>query len=53
MDEILTRRKEGKFLNIFDFVERVDSRVINKRVLESLLEAGAFDELHPKSRLSF
>jgi DNA polymerase-3 subunit alpha len=47
VDEILTRRKEGKFLNIFDFVERVDSRVINKRVLESLVEAGAFDELHP------
>ena len=47
VEEILTRRKEGKFSNIFDFVERVDSRVINKRVLESLVEAGAFDELHP------
>lgn len=47
VEEILTRRREGKFLSIFDFVERVDSRVINKRVLESLVQAGAFDELHP------
>ncbi len=47
VEEILIRRREGKFRNIFDFVERVDSRAINKRVLESLIKAGAFDSIHP------
>lgn len=47
VEEILLRRKEGRYRNIFDFVERVDSRVINRRVLESLIKAGAFGGLHP------
>ena len=46
VNEILTRRKEARFQNIFDFMERVDQRVINKRVIESLIKAGAFDSLH-------
>jgi len=46
VQEILTRRKEARFQNIFDFLERVDQRVINKRVIESLIKAGAFDTLH-------
>ncbi|MEN3186819.1 MAG: DNA polymerase III subunit alpha [Atribacterota bacterium] len=45
--EVLARRRESRFRNVFDFVERVDLRVINKRVLESLVKAGAFDTLHP------
>lgn len=45
--EILGRRRESRFRNIFDFAERVDLRVINKRVFESLIKAGAFDTLHP------
>lgn len=47
VEEILLRRKEGRYRSIFDFVERVDSRVINRRVLESLIKAGAFGGLHP------
>lgn len=35
----------GHFRSIFDFTERVDSRAVNKRVLESLIRAGAFDSL--------
>jgi len=46
IEEILARRRESRFRNIFDFAERVDLRVINKRVLESLIKAGAFDSLH-------
>ena len=46
VNEILTRRKEARFQSIFDFMERVDQRVINKRVIESLIKAGAFDSLH-------
>jgi DNA polymerase-3 subunit alpha len=31
------------FKSLFDFCERVDSRTVNKRVIESLIKAGAFD----------
>jgi DNA polymerase III subunit alpha len=38
-------RKEGPFRSIEDLCRRVDMRGINKRVLESLIKAGAFDSL--------
>jgi len=37
------REKEGPFKSLFDFCTRVDSRVVNKRVVESLVKCGAFD----------
>lgn len=37
------REKNGEFKDIFDFICRVDSKVINKRLLENLIAAGAFD----------
>ncbi len=40
---IEARNNGGAFRSIFDFTERVDSRAVNKRVLESLIRAGAFD----------
>ncbi|MBI4027816.1 MAG: DNA polymerase III subunit alpha [Verrucomicrobia bacterium] len=40
---IAERKKGGTFKNIFDFCSRLDSRTINKRVLESLVKSGAFD----------
>ena len=44
--EAITReRKNGRFKDLFDFLERVPSSQINKRVAESLVIAGAFDEL--------
>jgi DNA polymerase-3 subunit alpha len=33
------------FRTLFDFCERVDLRLVNKRVIESLIKAGAFDSL--------
>jgi DNA polymerase-3 subunit alpha len=42
---IEARNQEGSFQSIFDFTERVDSRAVNKRALESLIRAGAFDSL--------
>src|SRR4029077_16828267 len=33
------------FKSIFDFCERVDLRAVNKRVVESLIKAGAFDSV--------
>ena len=39
------RESKGLFKSIFDFASRIDSRVCNRRTLESLIAAGAFDEL--------
>ncbi len=44
---VATREEGGRFRDLFDFVERVDPRQINKRALENLARAGAFDNLHP------
>ena len=40
---ISERKKNGKFKSFEDFVSRVDSQALNKRCLESLIMAGAFD----------
>ena len=37
------RRKNGVFASFQDFVDRVDPAVLNKRTIESLIKAGAFD----------
>ena len=39
------RQKIGKFKSIFEFCENVDLRALNKRVIESLIKAGALDSL--------
>jgi DNA polymerase-3 subunit alpha len=41
------RETGGRFTDIFDFLERVDPRAVNKRALEGLAKAGAFDSIHP------
>ncbi len=43
VDEIVKARGETPFADIFDFVERVPSQSINRRVFENLALAGAFD----------
>jgi DNA polymerase-3 subunit alpha len=40
------RREGGAFRDIFDFVERIDPRQVNKRCFETLARAGAFDSLN-------
>jgi DNA polymerase-3 subunit alpha len=40
------RAKKGPFKDLLDFCKRVDLRTANKRVIESLICAGAFDTLH-------
>ncbi|MDH5339461.1 MAG: DNA polymerase III subunit alpha [Rubrivivax sp.] len=37
----------GPFHSLFDFCARVDRRQVNKRAVEALIKAGAFDALHP------
>ena len=44
VDEILAeRRKNGKFTDFVQFLERVDSKVANRKVLETLICCGVFD----------
>nr|WP_314436215.1 DNA polymerase III subunit alpha [uncultured Brevundimonas sp.] len=47
---IEVRETGGRFPDIFDFLERVDPRSVNKRALEGLAKAGAFDSIHPNRR---
>jgi len=40
------RRGEGAFEGLFDFANRVDARKVNRRVVEALVQCGAFDSMH-------
>jgi len=42
---ILDARKAGPFTGLFDLCARVDKRIVNRRALEALVRAGAFDSL--------
>ena len=42
---ILKQRSQGPFLHLYDFCERIDRRVVNRRAIEALARAGAFDTL--------
>ncbi len=47
IDQIVSERSEkGSFRSIFDFSSRIDTRVCNKKTIESLAQAGAFESLH-------
>jgi len=39
------RNQDGPFKDLFDFCARLDLRKVNRRVIESLIRAGAFDKL--------
>ena len=44
---LAARELGGAFTNLFDFCARLDLRKVNRRVIESLIRAGAFDKLEP------
>jgi DNA polymerase III subunit alpha len=47
IQELVKERNEnGTFASVFDFSSRIDTRVCNKKTLESLAQAGAFDTMH-------
>jgi DNA polymerase-3 subunit alpha len=50
MNILASRAEGGAYKDLFDFVRRVDRRIVNKRAMEALVKAGAFDGLHPQSR---
>ncbi len=45
INAILEARGERPFSDLFDFCSRVDKRIVNRRVVEALVRAGAFDAL--------
>ena len=50
MNILASRDEGGPYKDLFDFVRRVDRRIVNKRAMEALVKAGAFDGLHPQGR---
>ena len=54
VEEIIrTRDAEGKFKGVEDFARRVSTSKVNKKVWESLVKSGAFDELGERSDILF
>ncbi len=43
---VAAREKSGPFKNLNDFASRLDGSVVNKRLLENLIRAGAMDSVH-------
>lgn len=48
---ILEARENGSFKDMHDFCSRVDLSKVNKKTLESLIKAGAFDEFGKRAQL--
>jgi DNA polymerase-3 subunit alpha len=40
------RERGGPFKDLFDFCRRIDRRTVNRRAVEALVKAGAFDAIH-------
>jgi len=52
IDSIIAARKQvGRFRSIFEFCEKVDLRVLNKRVMESLIKSGAMDAFGNRAQI--
>jgi DNA polymerase-3 subunit alpha len=43
---IVKAREQDQFKDLFDFCRRVDKRIVNRRTVEALIRAGAFDSLN-------
>jgi DNA-directed DNA polymerase III (polc) len=52
-EHIVEVRGDKPFKDLGDFARRVDPRVLNKRTLETLVNAGAFDCLVPRREIAF
>ncbi len=46
-------RGNNPFNDLSDFAQRIDSRLFNKRSLETMINAGAFDEIAPQREVAF
>lgn len=48
VDHILALRAEQPFASLADFLRRIEPRIVNRKALDSLFAAGAFDEFFPE-----
>ena len=48
IEAIVSARDKGPFIDLFDFCRRVDKRVVNRRAVEALIRAGAFDTVESR-----
>jgi len=46
VENIVAARTTGPFKDLFDFCRRVDKRIVNRRTIEALIRAGAFDSIN-------
>ncbi|SEQ82822.1 DNA polymerase III, alpha subunit [Faunimonas pinastri] len=53
IEHIVEVREGGPFRGLDDFVGRIDPRIVNRRTMECLVQAGAFDRLEPNRSLIF
>lgn len=54
MDNVVAARETGgPFKDLYDFAERVDPKLVNKRAFENLARAGAFDSIEPDRAKAF
>ena len=51
VEHILKVRDQGKFRDLYDFCKRVDFSLVNRRAVEHLVKAGAFDKLGDRSTI--
>lgn len=51
VQSILEARNHGRFTSLFDFLERIDTRALNKRACEALIAAGALDAFGHRAQL--
>ena len=49
---VAAREADGPFSDLFDFCRRVDKRIVNRRVVEALVRAGAFDAIDRTPRVA-
>src|SRR5579872_5651690 len=48
---VVARKEVGRFRSIFEFCDKVDLRLLNKRVMESLIKSGALDAFGKRAQL--
>ncbi|HEX4885564.1 MAG TPA: DNA polymerase III subunit alpha [Casimicrobiaceae bacterium] len=53
IESIIAARAAGPFRDLFDFCRRVDKRLCNRRVIEALVKAGAFDAIDERRSMLF
>ncbi|HSB51596.1 MAG TPA: DNA polymerase III subunit alpha, partial [Dissulfurispiraceae bacterium] len=46
LESVIEERQKGRFASFDDFLSRVDTRKVNRKVIECLVKAGAFDSLY-------